>query len=130
MTFDAANCWISSHREKMFEPLSEFYRPFKLSMGHDMWPFRKVLAVGASLLEHAPLCPLAASPRNDTGAAVPLRGVFVELVAGVHLGHQSIVFYRATPSVLYFCLSIHVFLLSLQTMAVPWQASMGIYIGR
>jgi hypothetical protein len=45
---------------------------------------------------------------------MPLRGIFVKLIAGVQLGHQPIVLYRATPSVLCFGFGCHVFLLYLQ----------------
>jgi hypothetical protein len=53
-----------------------------------------------SLLEHALLHPLAAASRDDTGATVPLRGGFEELIAGIQLRHQPIVLYRATLSIL------------------------------
>jgi hypothetical protein len=64
-----------------------------------------------SRLEHALLRPLTAAPRNDTGAATPLRGILVELIAGVQLSHQSIVFRRAAFSALWFGIAGHVFLL-------------------
>jgi hypothetical protein len=53
-----------------------------------------------SLLEHALLRPLAAASRYDTGATVPFRGGFEELIAGFQLGHQPIVLYRAALSTL------------------------------
>jgi hypothetical protein len=61
---------------------------------------RSLVPVQESLLKHALLRPLAAAPRNDTGATVPLRGGFEELIAGIQLGHQPIVLYRATLSTL------------------------------
>jgi hypothetical protein len=57
---------------------------------------------------------LSAAPRNDTGAPVPLRRSFVELIAGIQLSQQSIVFRRATLSALWFGIAGHVFLLCLQ----------------
>jgi hypothetical protein len=66
-----------------------------------------------SRLEHALLRPLAAAPRYDTGAPMPLRGSFVELIAGIQLSHQSIVFRRATLFALRFGIAGHVFLLYL-----------------
>jgi hypothetical protein len=53
---------------------------------------------------------LAAAPSNDTGAPVPLRGSFVELIAGIQLSHQPIVFRRATLFALWFGIAGHVFL--------------------
>jgi hypothetical protein len=53
---------------------------------------------------------LAAAPSNDTGAPVPLRGRFVELIAGIQLSHQPVVFRRATLFALWFGIAGHVFL--------------------
>jgi hypothetical protein len=53
---------------------------------------------------------LAASPSDDAGAAVPLRWILVELIAGIQLGHQPVVFYRTAPSALCFGRIGHVFL--------------------
>jgi hypothetical protein len=59
---------------------------------------RSFLRFRDSVLEHALLRPLAAASCNDTGATVPLRAVFEELIAGIQLSHQSVVLYRATFS--------------------------------
>jgi hypothetical protein len=53
---------------------------------------------------------LAAAPSNDTGAPVPLRGRFVELIAGIQLCHQPVVFRRATLFARWFDIAGHVFL--------------------
>jgi hypothetical protein len=97
----------------MLNPLSKCYRPLKLFGIHVRNLFQE-RSVKRSRLEHALLRPLTAAPRNDTGAPVPLRGIFVELIAAIQLSHQPIVLYRATPSAFCFGLAGHVFLLYLQ----------------
>ncbi|HEX5682030.1 MAG TPA: hypothetical protein VFX82_14460, partial [Desulfobacterales bacterium] len=99
-------------QKKMLNPLSKCYRPLKFFGIHVSNLFQE-RSVKRSRLEHALLRPLTAAPRNDTGAPVPLRGIFVELIAAIQLSHQPIVLYRATPSAFCFGLAGHVFLLIL-----------------
>jgi hypothetical protein len=72
--------------KKMLDPLSKCYRPLKLFGVHISNLFQGS-RVGESRLKHALLRPSTAAPRNNTSATIPFRGILVELIAGVQLGH-------------------------------------------